>query len=118
MTGGMNSSSIDLALAAFQETIVPLARAGRAYRLDFTPEVKNGSYFRRPRWASLTREDMEAMGRNGELKALEALWRAQGFELLLELVPRLAALAERISAERGAMESTPETPSQLIYQMY
>ena len=118
MTGATNSSSTDLAVAAFREIIVPLARVGRAYRLDFTPEVKDGSYFVRPRRSSLSREDMAAMGRSGELAALDALWRAQGRERLLELVPRLAALAERISTERGAVEATPETPSHLIYQMF
>jgi hypothetical protein len=102
----------------FREVIVPLARAGEPYRLDFTPVVKKDSYFVRPRRPSLTREDMEAMGRGGEFAALDALWRAQGCERLHELVPRLAAIAERISAERAAVESTPETPSQLIYQMY
>jgi hypothetical protein len=118
MTGATNSSSTDLAVAAFREVIVPLARAGQAHRLDFTPEVKDGSYFVRPGRPSLKREDMEAMGRSGELTSLDALWRAQGWECLFELVPRLAALAERISAERGAAEATPETPSQLIYQMF
>jgi hypothetical protein len=118
MTGATNSSSTDLALAAFRKIIVPLAQAGPAYRLDFTPEVKDGSYFVRPRRPSLTRVDMEAMSRSGELAALDALWRAQGCEQLLELVPHLAALAERISAERGTLEATPETPSQLIYQMF
>jgi hypothetical protein len=118
MTGAKNSSSTDLAVAAFREVIVPLARAGQAYQVDFTPEVKDGSYFVRPMRPSLTREDMEAMGRSGELTALDALWRAQGCECLFELVPRLEALAERISAERGAAEATPETPSQLIYQMF
>jgi hypothetical protein len=118
MTGATNSSSTDLAVAAFREVIVPLARAGQAYRLDFTPEVKDGSYFVRPMRPSLRREDMEAMGRTGELTALDTLWRAQRCEWLFDLVPRLAALAERISAERGAVEATPETPSELIYQMF
>jgi hypothetical protein len=118
MTGVTNSSSTDLAVAAFREVIVPLARAGQAYRLDFTPEAKEGSYFVRPQRPSLTREDLEAMGRSGELSALDALWRAQRCEWLFELVPRLAALAERISTERGAVEATPETPSHLIYQMF
>jgi hypothetical protein len=118
MTGATNSNSTDLTLAAFRELIVPLARAGEAYRLDFTPEAKDGSYFVRPRRPSLTREDMEAMGRSGEFTALDALWHARGCARLHELVPRLAAIAERISAERGAVEATPETPSQLIYQMY
>jgi len=118
MTGATNSNSTDLAVAAFREVIVPLARAGQAYRLDFTPKVNDGTYFVPPRRPFLTREDMEAMGRSGELTALDALWRASGCELLLEFVPRLAALAERISAERSAVEATPEAPSQLIYQMY
>lgn len=118
MTGATNSSSTDLALAAFRDVIVPLARAGERYRLDFSPVAKNGSYFTQPRRPSLTRDEMAAMGVGGEFAVLETLWRVAGRERLLDLVPRLAAVAERIAAERGAAEATPETPSQLIYQMY
>lgn len=118
MTGETNSSSTDLAVAVFHDVIIPLARAGGSYRLEFSASSKDDSYFVQPRRSSLTRDEMEAMGRSGELAALEELWRVGGYERLLELVPRLAEIAERIAAERGSAEATPLTSSELIYQMY
>ena len=118
MTGKKNSNPTDLALAAFREIVTPLAQSPTAGRLDFTRTPKDGSYFKRPSHATLSREEMEAMGHSGELTALEALWRARGLEALLPLIPRLVAIAELIASEQRSMEAAPEAPSQLIYQMH
>lgn len=118
MTGKKNSNPTDLASAAFHEIIAPLASSAKGCRLDFAKVPQDGSYFTKPSHAALTRGEMEAMGQSGELAALEALWRARGFEALLPLIPRLVELAELIASEKRSMEAAPEAPSQLIYQMH
>jgi hypothetical protein len=113
----MSSSSTDLIRAMFRDVIVPLAQSDPRCKLAFAPQPQNGSYFTSPERPVLSRDDMEAMGRSGELVALEAIWRAQGHDKLLALIPHLAAIAERLAAERGSEDKT-STPSELIYQMY
>lgn len=118
MTGRKNSRPTDLARAAFREIVAPLAQSAPEGRLDFHKTCKEGSYFTRPQRASLTREEMEAMGRSGELAALEEFWRAHGLEALLPLIPRLVAIAQLAASEQCPMEAAPEAPSELIYQMH
>jgi hypothetical protein len=117
MTGATSSSLTELLNAAFDEVIVPLARAGAMDRLDFAPTPANGSYFKAPTRAGLSRDEMLAIGRSGELEALAALWRAQGRHELLALAPRLQAIAAQLEA-LTAEEDNSGVPSALIYQMY
>lgn len=100
---------------AFDTVLLPLSGKNVPSRLDFAPVAENGSYFKTPRRARLSRAEMEAMRRDGELAALEAYWRACGFTELLPLMPYLVEAA-KLLAERNAK---PESgPSDLIYQMY
>lgn len=97
---------------------MPLALAGRPGAIAFKATLDRGSYFHAPRRRKLTREHMEAIGSAGELASLAALWKEQGHDALLPLIPHLTAIAERIASERPAGDGTPDAPSRLIYPMY
>jgi hypothetical protein len=118
MTGAQSSSLTDLIRAVFRETIVPLTQSHEQCSLEFAPRPKNDSYFASPRRPVLSRAEMEAMGRAGELQVVAALWRAQDCDKLQELVPRLAEIAQGLAAEHAGEDKASDTPSTLIYQMY
>ncbi len=117
MTGATTSSLTDLLATAFRDVLVPLAVSGGQDRLDFAAKPRDGSYFRIPTRPTLSRADMEATGRSGELEALAALWRSQGRNGLLELIPLLEAIAARLEVE-ATEERKSDALSTLIYQMY
>ena len=111
------TSSRDTALDMFDRHIAKLAASAAAAKLDWSPEARDGSYFR-PAWTpSFLAEDAAKSAAENLMAELEALWARDAPELLV-LLPDIARLAEAVAGEQAAGDEGPDAPSQLIYQMW